>query len=242
MTIAEEPQLDGETKRTHRAGPAPFSASYDKARRSYGVATALLLAWALVGIELNKTPLHKRQGHVEKPRSDAVRVYRRCAVPRVSLHGRVVSSGGRAAGPSRFAGRLQGRAYAGASAILVFTGQRLWHVQLADALSAYYHHALTFAVAFVLMTSVILSLHRFPRRERVKAAMSGSIAAVVILAVAGWEARRISGWPLPPLLPAALVGITAGIVVGFAVRGDLRTPAVGAFGLLRAYLRSKWAR
>ena len=39
--------------------PPEFSASYDKARKAYSLSSALLLAWALIGIDVDDKPIEK---------------------------------------------------------------------------------------------------------------------------------------------------------------------------------------
>ncbi len=49
--------------------PPELGASYDKARRAYGSVSALLLAWELVGIELQPTPIENLKITLKSPQA-----------------------------------------------------------------------------------------------------------------------------------------------------------------------------
>lgn len=140
MTVIEEPHVDlaaSPAPRAPRVSPAPFSSSYDTARRSYGVATALLLAWALVGIELDKTPLESVKVTLKSPQA-APYVFIAAVLYfafRFTVEWYQSDHGRRALQASRID---FGVAHAlGGLAIAVFIGQKLLHTQLADWISAH---------------------------------------------------------------------------------------------------------
>lgn len=111
---------------------AMFTSSYDKARRSYGVASALLLGWALIGIELERRPLANVNVSLETPRA-APYVF----VALVVYFAFRFTIEWYQADPNRRAARVSLIDYAvghaiGVGSIAVFVGQALWRVQFFD--------------------------------------------------------------------------------------------------------------
>ena len=110
----------------------PVSSSFDKARRSYGVATALLLGWALVGIELSDKPLSSVDVTLKSPHAApfimlASVIY---FAFRFTIEWYLSEPERRAHSAARidfgFAHLL------GVVAVVIFVGQQLTKVQLAD--------------------------------------------------------------------------------------------------------------
>jgi small-conductance mechanosensitive channel len=54
---------------TGDAPPPPFGDSYAKARKAYGLSSALLLAWALIGIEIDPKPIDALQISLKSPQA-----------------------------------------------------------------------------------------------------------------------------------------------------------------------------
>jgi hypothetical protein len=67
MTILQEDSKRDQKTATWKA--EAFSATFDKARKSYGFATALLLAWALIGIDLQPDVLSNYKLTLKSPQA-----------------------------------------------------------------------------------------------------------------------------------------------------------------------------
>lgn len=203
----EEP---GGTKPEHRLNPPAFGASYDKARQSYGVATALLLAWALVGIELDKSPLSSVKVTLKSPQA-APYVFIAAVLYfafRFTMEWYQADESRRAVQASRVDYVVAHGL--GASSILLFLGQKLLQVQIADKFS--------WRWSLLLVASWSMSFAMgFPGYSRFwRSYTAASVGAIVaVLVFYGGE------WPLltyAAMSASAAAGLYMGRYIGAVFR------------------------
>jgi len=171
------------------AAEPDFGASYDKARRAYGLAAAILLAWELIGIDLGEAPIESLKITLKSPH----------AAPYV-LIALVVYFGFRLTVEwyqteprrrQRPASRVDfAVAHAlGLVAVLLYVGQTLLRAQLADKLQLEQSAFTPLITGFLFgqWLAFILTLPHFRRR---RIAAPGFLA--LLLLYLGWQIKTTS--------------------------------------------------
>lgn len=184
--------------------PPPFGSAYARSRKAYGVASAILLAWELVGIEIDGNPIATLNISLKSPQAAPYVLL--VLVLYFAFHFTVEWYQGDLSRRLLRASRVDFVAahVIGASALGLFLVQTFLRVQVANVVPR--RVVLSLMVGLFYSLSVVVALRLWRERDRWLAIL---MLAATIALIIGTASRQRT---IPPMAYVALVA--AGIVTG----------------------------
>ncbi len=193
--------------------PPEFSASYDKARKAYSLSSALLLAWALIGIDVDDKPIESLKVTFKSPQAVpyvliALVIY---FGSRFTVEWYQADEGRRARRPSRIDFALAH--LIGTAGVVLYIVQTSLETQIADIIALYLPTVFLLPLMVGALTAQTIDNFKSLRignlrvRPKLRGKIQVAISWLVVLAMA-WRFVP-TGPPLKPYL--ILIGLGVAI-------------------------------